>query len=166
MFESDSKLSMVQGITTNKGVANMGTTLSQLDPMLLLPILLAIGLMISFIVAHCVRLVKQKQMRVSDKVIRILNVVTSILGVVTFVGLAFALLDTSGTNMFALAFGLPERYDFLFTIMIAFVIILAISTIYFFFSMRKLKDRSILFSVLFSNMVIATYFYFWEILAF
>ncbi|MGH1386749.1 alpha/beta fold hydrolase [Kordia sp.] len=166
IFESDSKVTMVQGITTNKGVANMGTMLSQLDPMLLLPILLAIGLMISFIVAHCIRLVKQKQMRLSDKVIRILNVVTSTLGVITFVGLVFALLDTSGTNMFALAFGLPDRYNYLFTIMLVFIVLLAVSIIYFFFSLRKLKDRSVLLSVLFSNILIATYFFYWEVFTF
>lgn len=166
IFKSDSQLTMVQGITTNRGVANMGAMLGQLDLMLLFPIILAIGLMISFIVAHCIRLIRQKEMKLSDKVIRILNVATSLLGVITFVGLTFALLDTSGTNVFALAFGLPERYDYLFTIMLVFIVLLAISVIYFFFSMKKLKDRSVLFSVLFSNMLIAMYFFYWEVLTF
>ena len=166
VFESDASIAMVQGITTNKGVANMGTALSQLDPLLLFPIALAIGLMISFIIAHGIRLAKQQKMQLSDKVIRIMNIVTSTLGVITFVGLTFALLDTSGTNMFALAFGLPERYDFLFMLMIAFVVVLAISTLYFFASMKKLKDRSILFSVIFSNLLIASYFLYWEVFPF
>jgi len=166
IFESDSKLAMVQGISTNKGIANMGMALSQLDPLLLFPLALALGLMISFIIAHCIRLVKQKKMKVSDKVIRILNVVTSTLGAITLLGLIIALLDMSGKNPFALAFGLPEQYDYLFMIMIVFVIVLAISIVYFFASMKKLKDRSILFSVIFSNILVASYFYYWEVLAF
>ncbi|WP_046744461.1 alpha/beta fold hydrolase [Kordia zhangzhouensis] len=165
MFESDASLTMVQGITSNKGVANMGTMFSQWDPMLWLPLALAVGLMISFIIAHSIRLMKQRQMKLSDKVIRILNVITSTLGIITFGGLLYAIMDMSGSNSFALAFGLPERYDFLFTIMLVFVVILAISTLYFFISMKKLKDRSILFSVLFSNMLIATYFFYWGMIS-
>lgn len=166
IFESDSKITMVNGITTNKGVVNMGTMLSQLNPMLLFPLVIALGLMAVFIIAHIIRLVKQKRMRLSDKVIRVLSVITSSLGIITIVGLVFALIDMSGKNMFTLAFGLPERYDYLFTIMLIFVGILAITTIYFFISMKKLKDRSVLFSVLFSNILLVTYFYYWEVLIF
>lgn len=166
VFESDAQLNMVHGITTNKGVSSMGIMLSQLDPILMLPLALAVGLILSFIIAHSLRLVKQRQMKLSDKIIRILNIVTSVLGVITLGGLIVAILDMSKSNSLALAFGLLETYDYLFTIMIVFVVTLIITTLYFFISIKKLRDRSILFSVLFSNMLIVIYFFYWEVLTF
>jgi pimeloyl-ACP methyl ester carboxylesterase len=166
IFERDAQLDMVQGITTNKGVSSMGIMLSQLDPILMLPLTLAVGLILSFIIAHSIRLVKQRQMKLSDKIIRILNVVTSVLGIITLGGLIVAIIDMSRSNSLALAFGLLTTYDYLFTVMIVFIVALIITTLYFFISMKKLKDRSILFSVLFSNILIAIYFFYWEVLTF
>ncbi len=165
-FKKAAELKLVKNIALNGGVGNMGNSLSEMNFLFLAPLLIAIGVMLAFIFVYLFRLIKKKYRNPSDKIIRGLTIITSIIGLICFLGLTSALLKVSESNFFILAFGLPEGYAYLFQLAIVFLILVIITILVFGVRIKKITDRSIVFSVIFSNILITTYMIYWGILSF
>ena len=163
-FEKATDINFADGIKLNGGVSSMGNSLNQRNPIFFAPLLIALFLMVVFIIIHLIKLIKGKYAVLPDKVIRGMSMLTSLTGVICLVGFVLALTQVSTNNFYILAFGLPDEYNYLFQVLLVFVILLALALIYFTIYVKKINDRSIVFSTIFSQLVVAAYFLYWGVL--
>lgn len=163
-FSKIPEINFAKGIKINGGISSMGNSLGQMDPIFLTPLLIALFLMIMFIVIHLAKFFKGKYVLLPDKIIRGGSMLTSIIGISCLVGFIMALSKVANSNAFVLAFGLPESYTYLFWALFTFITLLVLSLIYFLINIKKINGRSIVFSVLFSQLVFAIYFLYWGII--
>ena len=165
-FKEAKALQIVNEVTTNAGVSKLGASLQEQNLMFLGPLILAILFMIAFIFVHGIKLLRKKYPTTSDKIVRVGCLLSSILGIATLAGYVNALLNTLDLNYFILAFGLPSNYDYLYNLTVLFLIIFGLTTLYYFIKIKHLHERSILFSVIFSHILLAVYLIYWGITPF
>lgn len=163
-FEKAKKVDLVNGVTINSGISKIGNSLNQINLIFLAPIFIALGIMIAFVFVYLTKLIRKKYVTNSDKIIRIFSVLTSIVGIVGLVSLVLTLMKVAGQNYFILAFGLPDNFSYIFTILLSFIVLLLFTLLYFTLRIKKINDRSIVFSVLFSNILVVTYLFYWRII--
>lgn len=163
-FEKESNLQFADGITLNGGVSNMGNSLNQGNLIFWAPLIIAFVLMIIFIFIHLFKLFRGNYSYRADKLVRWICLITSIIGVICLIGFVLALNQVASNNFYILAFGLPENYSYLFSGLIIFVVMAGLTLLFYGFFLKKIKDRSIVFSVIFSHIVLISYFFYWGIL--
>jgi len=115
-FQDAASISFAKNIKLNGGVSNMGTNLSELNPMFLVPLVIALVLMVVFIFIYLVKLIRGEYEMFSDK------------------------------------------------LLFVFIALLLLTTACFFLQIRKINERSVVLSVIFSHMVMAVYFMYWGVL--
>lgn len=164
LFADAPQTHLVTDIVINNGISKLGDTVSKMNPMLIAPLVLALLLMLIFIFTCIVKLVLRKYDGLHNKVLRSLVLLTSIIGLLTIGLLISALLSVAQQNFFILAFGLPENYSYVFSLVAAFLIGLLLTLIYYFVTIKKTEDRSIVFSIIFSNMLLAIYLFYWGVI--
>ncbi|KAB8151560.1 alpha/beta fold hydrolase [Kordia sp. TARA_039_SRF] len=162
-YSEAEKVSFVSNIEMNAGISEMGTSLSQLDPFFIGPLAIAVFVMIAFVFIYTFNFIKKKYNTMPDKVIRILSTITSVIGIFLIANFVLAVLKVSEINYFILAFGLPTTYNYLFTTIIIFSIFLILTFLYFILKIKKIDERSIIFSVIFSNILLLIYMTYWGV---
>ena len=120
--------------------------------------------MIFFIISYIIKLFKRKYTTLSDKIAWTVSILSAIAGIGALVSLLMALTQVADRNYYILAFGLPEQFNYIFTLLSLFLILLLFSLLFFFIRIKKLNDRSILFTLIFSNSLVAIYFLYWGII--
>lgn len=163
-FQKTKKVSFVKKVIMNSGISKMGESLNQPDFIFIFPLCIALGVMLISMFNSIVKIIKKKYISNSDIIINSIVPLTSALGLFCFGGLIFAILQVSSQNYYILAFGLPYNFGYIFTLLLVFIVLFIITLIYFIFKIRKIKNRSIVFSVVFSNMLLITYLLYWGIL--
>lgn len=163
-FNEAKKIKLVTGIIINKGIASIGKSLNNLDPVFLFPLAIALAIMLVFVFIYLIKLVKSRYTAAQDKIIRIFVIITSIVGLVLFVSLLMAILAVSQQNFYILAFGLPEDFSYVFLLASIFSVCLVLSFLCYIITIGKTNERSIIFSVIFSNFLLAVYLVYWGIL--
>lgn len=163
-FKKAKALNLATGVIINKGIAKAGSSLGELNPVFLFPLVIALGIMLAFIFMYFIKLIKRKYATVQDKIIRVCLIITSLIGLGLFVSLIMAILSVSKQNFFILAFGLPENFGYVFSLLFGFLGCLALTCLYFLFTIKKTNQRGIVFSVIFSNLLFATYLFYWGII--
>ncbi|TRX32544.1 alpha/beta hydrolase [Flavobacterium sp. ZT3R18] len=164
VFNKSKKIKLVTGVIINKGVSKIGKSISELDPIFLFPLVIALGLMLGFIFMYLVKLIKNRYTTVQDKIVRICVTITSIVGLVLFGCLLMAIIKVSEQNFFVLAFGLPESFNYVFLLVFVFFVFLILTLLYYILTIKKTNERSVIFSVIFSNILLATYLLYWGII--
>lgn len=160
-FKKASKTELITKISMNKGISKMGRSFRPLEPLFLFPLALSLVVMLAFALLYLVKLLGKRYATVPDRLVRILATATSAVGLVLMVSLLLAILKVSRQNFFVLAFGLPDQYSYLFPMVFVFLGLLLLTLGYFIMARNKTKDRSIVFLVIFSNILLATYFFYW-----
>ncbi|MBQ4803357.1 alpha/beta fold hydrolase [Aquimarina sp. MMG015] len=163
-FKKEATIDFVGGVALNPGVSKVGNNLSKINLVFLLPLFVALLIMFVFIFTYVIKLIRKKYKTNSDKIIRVLSILTSIVGITGLISLVLALTKVAGQNYFVLAFGLPENFNYIFTVLLIFSALLFITMLYFIVRIKIINDRSIVFSVLFSNILLVTYLFYWGIL--
>ncbi|WP_241507273.1 alpha/beta fold hydrolase [Aquimarina sediminis] len=163
-FEKESMISFVKGVTINPGVSKVGNSLNQLNLIFLSPLFVALGIMSVFVFTYMIKLLRRKYKRTPDRIVRILSVLTSAAGITGLICLVLALMKVANQNYFILAFGLPNNFDYVFIMILIFGGFLIVTLLYFIMLIKRINDRSIVFSVLFSNILLVTYLFYWGIL--
>lgn len=162
-YKKASAINFASAVTINPGISKVGESLTQFDLIFLTPLFIALLIMLLFIFIYIFRLVRKKYAGNPDKIIRISSVLTSIIGITGLIALVIALMEVSKQNYFVLAFGLPDDFKYVFTILLVFSVLLGLTLVYFITQIKKIQDRSIIFSVLFSNILLMTYFFYWGV---
>ncbi|MBS7256351.1 alpha/beta fold hydrolase [Flavobacterium branchiicola] len=163
-FDKATKLSLVSGVIINQGVSKTGKSISDLDPVFLIPLLIALVLMLVFVFMYVIKLIQNKYTTTQDKIIRIFITITSVLGLVLLGCLVLAIIEVSKQNFFVLAFGLPDSFNYIFSLVLVFIGFLILSVVYYISTLQKTNDRSVTFTVIFSNILLATYLFYWGII--
>lgn len=158
---NENKMNFVRGIHINGGVSKMGNSLNNPDVLFFIPLAIAILISLIAIFAYTFSVIKKKKQGKLNITIKIFLVISSLISMLIIGGLLVGLSNTASKNFYILAFGLPENYSFVFKLLIPFVFVLLILSITFLLGVKKIKNRSILFTVLFSNILIATYLLYW-----
>jgi pimeloyl-ACP methyl ester carboxylesterase len=163
-FKKESKVQFVGRVTINSGISKVGNSFMELDYVFLLPLVIALVVLISFTILFTIKLSKKKYLTIQDRVIRIFLVLTSLTGLIGFTSLILALLEVLDRNYYILAFGLTDNFNYIFIILQFFFVFLVLVVLCFIFMIKNVNDRSIVFSVLFSNIVVVSYLFYWEII--
>lgn len=161
-YNEESKPKFVTGIAINEGISKIGKSLREFNPVFLGPIGLALVICLLSIIIYTVLVIRFK----TNRQIRILSIVTATIGVAIIASLIKALEETAAKNVYILAFGIPEKWNFL--IIMAYIFLALVITLIFFFvlQIKKIKNRSINFTVIFSNFLICAYFLYWGLISF
>ena len=163
-FNKGDEINFAKNIKLNSGISKMGNSLNQMNLLFLSPLLVALILMIAFSITYSIKLSKRKYKVRADKIVRSLGILISAIGVIGIVGFTLALLQVLDQNYIILAFGLPENFTYLFIVTLIFIILLVLTLLYFFIKIRSINERSIVFSLIFSNILVATYIIYWGII--
>jgi pimeloyl-ACP methyl ester carboxylesterase len=163
-FNKADKVRLVTGIIINKGVSKTGESIGDQDPIFLFPLVTALLLMLGFAFTYLLKLIKKRYTTIQDKIVRIAVTITSIIGLVLFACLIMAIIKVSEQNYFILAFGLPETFNYIFMLVLVFFVCLILTLVYYILTIKKTDARSVVFSVIFSNILLATYLFYWGII--
>ncbi len=163
-FTKDDQLNFVGNIKVNSGVSRMGKSLNQREPLFLTPAVIALLLSLASIFIYGVKLIRARYVLREDQIIRAFIVLTSVAGILVTVGFIIALQQLASQNFYILAFGLPTSFQYLFTFLFVFSALLALTLFYFIVNIKTINNRSVTFSVIFSNILIAVYLFYWGIL--
>lgn len=160
-FESNGKIDFVEDIYINGGISKLGNSINNFNILFFSPLIIALMISLIAIFAYIISLIRKKEKNLSNKLVKLLLIVNSILGIGVLIGFVIALNDTASDNFYILAFGISENWSYLFTLFYVFLGLIVLTGIYFIFRINKIENRSIIFTVLFSNILIAMYFFYW-----
>ena len=163
-LKAEQEVQFVNDVNLNSGIIKLGESIGQPNFLFLSPLLVAIIIMLSFILAYLIKLFKRRRKLLNDRIIRALVLLSSIVGVGCFIALLMAIVEVANENFFILAFGLPASFNSIFVSISIFLILVLLSLIYLAFNFKKIQDRSILFTVIFSNMLLGAYLLYWNII--
>lgn len=162
-FSDVSKIQIAKNIEINAGISEMANSLSTFNLIFLFPLLIALVLMVAFIIAYAAGLLNKKYVLSSDKLMRVIILITSATGIVSVAGFIVTILQVSNRNAFILAFGLPEGAHYLFVLVWIFLALVLLTILYFIVKVKRLTNRSIIFSIIFSNMLFGIYILYWGV---
>jgi len=161
-FAKFASVNFAKDIHVNGGVAKLGDSISNFDIFFFAPLIIALLILLVAIFVYTIGLIRKRKVKdLRQKILKLLLIISSILGLVVLVGLVLALNSTASINFYILAVGIPENWSYLFTLLLIFFAFVILSLIYFLISINKLDNRSVIFSVLFSNILLGVYFLYW-----
>ena len=161
-MESESKVNFVTNIKTSNGISNLANSLNELNFLFLSPLALALIILVISILCFSYSLIKSKKDTWPNRWTRLLIVLSSLFAVFSLLGFCLAINDTTHQNFYILVFGLPEKYSYLFIAQWSFVILTIVTILHFMINFRKISNASVITVILFSLILIATYFQYWE----
>lgn len=164
-YAEATQIKFANQIEMNAGVSKMGNSLNQLNAFFISPLVIAIFVMIIFFFIYIINFFKKKYPNINDKIIRILSLVTSAVGLFVIIGYVLAVLNVSEINLYILAFGLPTTYNYLYITIFVFIGLLLLTLAYFIIRVKKINERSVVFSVIFSNILLLVYIMYWGIIS-
>ena len=165
-FESNVKVNFVEDIYINGGVSKLGNSINNFDILFFSPLIIALIISLIAFFIYILTLARKKEKNRSNKIVKLLLIINSLLGVGTLIGFVLALNETASKNFYILAFGIPENWSYLFTLLFVFLGMIILTCFYFIFRIKKTENRSVLFTVLFSNILIGVYFLYWGFVSF
>ncbi len=163
-FNKAKPIKLATGIIINKGISKAGNSIGEFNLIFLFPLIIALILMLVLLLIYFVKIIKKRYHAQQDRIMRIFLIITSIIGLSLFASLVMALLSVSKQNFFILAFGLPENFSYIFSLVFWFLGSLALTLAYFIFTLKKTNERGIAFAVIFSNILLASYLFYWGII--
>jgi pimeloyl-ACP methyl ester carboxylesterase len=163
-FRLNSKINFATDVIISGGVSNFANTLNEFDLLFFAPLFIAITILMVSILTFVYLLIRNRKDVAKNKIMKTLVILTSLLGLITIIGFVLAINNTSENNFYILAFGIPNQFEYLFTIQWAFIVCFIISILYFVFAIKSISDTSIMATILFSLCLIGIYFQYWGFL--
>lgn len=161
LFLADSDMIFISNVKINGGITNFANSLGEFNYLFLAPLCLAfIILLVSFFV-FTYSFFKNRESTKANKIIRGLIIVTSLLGCITLIGLILAVNNIAQDNFFILAFGVPDKFSYLFGLQLVFIVFTMVSMLYYVLKIKSIGNRSVIFAILFSFLLINVYFKYW-----
>jgi nitric oxide reductase large subunit len=144
----------------------LGNSINNFDFLFFSPLIIALIISLIAIFVYITALLRKKEKNKSNKIVKLLLMISSFLGIGVLIGFVIALNNTASNNFYILAFGIPEDWSYLFTLLYVFLGLILLTCLYFLFRIKKIDNRSVLFTVLFSNILIGVYFLYWGFFSF
>lgn len=157
------ELNFMTDIHINSGVAKLAMLLfGGFDILKVAPLILAYGILLVAIIFFSVSIWRKRNVdKLIMKTFYAILIINCIIGTVLMAGLIYAIVYSNNTNFFICAFGIPEKFINLFYLLKVHMILSGLSFILFLVNYRQLTYKIIVISVLFSFVLILSYFYYW-----
>ncbi|WP_316634058.1 alpha/beta fold hydrolase [uncultured Flavobacterium sp.] len=163
-FKLNSKVNFATDVIISGGVSNFANSLNEFDLLFFAPFFIAIIIMLVSIFTSICLLIRNRRDIAKNKIMKALIILTSLLGLITIIGFVLAINNTSENNFYVLAFGIPNQFEYLFTLQWAFIACFIISILYFIFAIKSIPNTSVMITILFSLCLIGIYFQYWGFL--
>ncbi|MBK1896212.1 alpha/beta hydrolase [Chryseobacterium paridis] len=153
----------ITDIHINSGITKLAMLLfGGFDILKVAPLILAYGILLVAIIFFSVSIWRRRKVdKLIMKAFYGILIINCIIGVVLMAGLIYAIVYSNNTNFFICAFGIPEKFINLFYLLKVHMILFGLSFILFLVTYRQLTYKIIVISVLFSFILILSYFYYW-----
>lgn len=159
-------VSFASDISLSNGVYGFASSLGDFNLLFFAPLLLALVILLVAIVHFIFSFIRRKKKLPSDRIIYGLMAITALLGIISVTGFILAINHVAETNFYILAFGLPHQYDYLFILNGGFILLTVTSILFFLVKLRSISNKIVLTAILFSFVLICTYFQYWGFPAF
>ncbi len=163
-MESDNKVRFITDVKINGGVSNFANSLNEFNLLFFAPFFIALSILLISIFNFCYSLIKNRNDVTQNKLMKSLIIITSLLGLFAIIGFVLAINSTAQDNFYILAFGVPNQFDYLFVIQLAFIVFTLISILYFILKIKSISNASVIGTILFSLSLIGVYFQYWGFL--
>jgi pimeloyl-ACP methyl ester carboxylesterase len=152
----------VTDIHINPGAAKLAMFIgSGFDPLTLAPLILAYLIMIIGIVYFSMHFFKKgRKESALNQLFYGLLIVSCIMAVVLMSGFLYAIKDSAGSNFFICAFGVKEKFSYLFSLLYVHVAMVAVLVLLS-FRISKYQHKVVIAAIIFSLLLILFYFYYW-----
>ena len=161
---SDAKVHFITGVKPSKAIINMANSLNEFNLLFFTPFFIAISILLIAVFNFVFSFSKNKNEVISDKRLKMLIISTSILGIFIFIAFFLAINNTAQQNYYILAFGIPDKFNYLFAILWVFIGFTAISLLYFAINVKNISNGISTITILFSMLLIGVYFDYWGFL--
>lgn len=163
-FDTDNKVHFVTNIKISAGISNFANSLNEFNLLFFAPFFTAliIALLSIFIFAYV--LIRKREEKTADKILKSLIIITSLLGLFTLIGFVLAINHTAENNFYILAFGIPDQFNYLFIIQWIFIVFTLISILYFILKLKFISNTGVMATILFSLLLVGIYFQYWGFL--
>lgn len=160
-FQSNKKVHFVTDVKINGGVSNLANSLNEFNALFFAPFIIATIIILISIFNFCYILIRYRKDSIPNKFMKCMIIIISLLGLFAIIGFVLAINSTAQDNFYILAFGVPNRFDYLFVIQWTFIVLTMISVLYFAFNIKSISDKSVIVTILFSFFLIGVYFQYW-----
>jgi pimeloyl-ACP methyl ester carboxylesterase len=151
------KIQFITNISMNKGVFKFANSLTNFDWIFFSPLIFCFFSLISFMVHFGIN-----RKGLSNKTFNGYTFFICILALLSIGVLGYAVVDTSKDNFYMLAFGLPKKYSFVFTIFKILIPLTACFWVIYLLLRKKNKSTSQFFPLVgFSITIILIYLFYW-----
>jgi pimeloyl-ACP methyl ester carboxylesterase len=161
---ADSTMKFITDVRLSGGIAGMAANLNMPDPLFFAPLALAFVIITCWLFAYVYTSVRQRKKITAGRPLRLLMLAATVLIISAAVGFVMKINSTAEENFYVLAFGLPGKYSYLFVMLWVYAGVVACALGYFVVKMSVIKNAAIVFSVLFSLLLILAYFQYWGFL--
>lgn len=161
---SDTKVHFVTGVKSNKAISNMANSINEFNLLFFTPFFIALSILLISVFNFGFSFFKNKKEIKNAKLFKLLIIVTSILGIFIFIAFLLAINNTAQQNYYILAFGIPDKFNYLFTVLWIFIGLTVISLLYFVTNFKNISNGSGIITILFSILLIGVYFNYWGFL--
>ncbi len=159
-LEQGEKMQLVSDVAVNGGVINFANSLGAAEFIFFAPLAIALLVLVVAIVGFTYTLIRNYK-KTSFKLLQVITIAASILALLVLIGFMTGVQETAGTNFYILAFGLPAKFRYLYSLLFAFLILTIAVFLLFVFGIKRVQDRSMFFSILFSLILVNIYFVYW-----
>ncbi|MGH2665959.1 alpha/beta fold hydrolase [Flavobacterium sp.] len=163
-FTSNNKVKFISDVVLNSGVSNFANSLGEMNIVFLLPIIVAFIMLLVLLVRFIYLFFKIKEDTTQSKAMKLLIALSSLLGLLIIVLLVLAIMDTANDNFYILAFGLQDKFSYLFLFQWVFVVLTAISILYFIIRFSRISSKGAVSISLSALILICMYFQYWGFL--
>ncbi len=160
-LQSDTKVDFITDIKINGGVSKFANSLNEFKILFFAPLIIAVAILIISIFGFLFYLIRRRDDSNANKQMKILIIITALIGLFTIGGLITAVSDTAQINLYILAFGVANKFMYLFTLQWIFIGFIITSVLYFILRVKSISNPSLMATVLFSLILIGIYFQYW-----
>lgn len=161
---SDTKVHFITGVKPSNAISNMANSINEFNLLFFTPFFIAISILLIAVFNFGFSFFKNKKELINDKRLKLLIIITSILGVFIFISFLLAINDTAQQNYYILAFGILDKFNYLFAVLWVFIGLTALSLLYFVVNFKSITNGTATITILFSILLIGVYFNYWGFL--
>ncbi|MBS7233710.1 alpha/beta fold hydrolase [Flavobacterium psychroterrae] len=162
-LKANSKIDFVKDIKINSGISNFANALNEFNFLFLAPFLMAVIITLVTFFSFIYLLIKKKNTGI-NRLMQILILVSAFLAIFIITGFVITIINVADLNFYILAFGIPEKYEFLLLVQLIFILFTFLSVFYFLLKIKSISNATVILTILFSFVLIIVYFQYWGFL--
>lgn len=162
----DDNVNFISNIYVNSGVSKMVNSINLRDFLFFTPLSLACFVILLFFSYNLFNFSSLINMFSYNHILNIILFICSFLSILILIGFIYSINESLSENPYIFIFGISNHYYFLFIFIYFLLGLFVFCSIFFILFFNKILNKGILISVLFSNLLILVYFFYWGVIFF